>query len=190
MIYKIGFIGLPSSGKTTAANNLNKALTYRNIKTVVIPEFARDYMRAKGDRIRTAEEQIRCSQIQSDLESRALLANPEVMITDTPLFVTHAYTKMYYPENNQEINKELSEYHKYDYIFRCVGDTYKDDGVRFQTPKDLKRIEEIIEELATKYHKNPIITMPVDRTKRINFLDGVAKELTYGLRYNTDIIIR
>ena len=188
-MYKIGFVGLPSSGKTTAATNLNKALVARNIKTAIIPEFARDYMRAKGDRIRTGEEQIRCSQIQSDLESRALETNPEVMITDTPVFITQAYTQLYYPHHNLTENHRLSNFHKYDTIFWCNGDTYQEDGVRFQTKQELQKLDGLLKNLIETYQRKPVITIPTERNKRINFLDSVAKELEYGIRYNSNIII-
>lgn len=183
-------MGLPSSGKTTAATNLNKALVHRGINTSIIPEFARDYMQAKGDRIRTSEEQINCSKIQSDLESRALETKPEVMITDTPVFITQAYTQLYYPNSDLRVNHILSKYHKYDAILWCDGYSYVQDGVRFQTKEELNTLKGLLETMASKYHSKPVIKIPINKDDRIKYLDRIAQEISDGIRYHSNIVIR
>lgn len=165
---RIGFVGLPSSGKTTAANYLATNLT--GYRVALIPEFARDYMRAKGDRIINAQEQIGTSVIQSELEVRALMTVPQIMITDTPLFITEAYTRYYYPYADFSTNEKLSLTHKYDVIFYCKGDTWKEDGIRFQNPEALEGLEKMINKMVKKYHKKEIIILPIDKNERREYL--------------------
>ena len=62
--------------------------------------------------------------------------------------------------------------------------------MRFQTPEELKKIEIYINEMLEKYHNKPVIPLPLERKSRINFLESVAKELNYDIRYDTDFIIR
>lgn len=165
---RIGFVGLPSSGKTTAANYLASNLT--GYRIALIPEFARDYMRAKGGRISTAQEQIGTSTIQSELEIRALMTIPQIMITDTPLFVTEAYTRFYYPDADFSKNEQLSLTHKYDIIFYCKGDTWKEDGIRFQNPEALQGLEKMLNTMVKRYHRNEIIILPIDKQERKEYL--------------------
>lgn len=166
---------MPSSGKTTASTNLTKILSNKGYRVSLVPEFARDYMVAKGSPINTFGEQVRCSEIQSELEDRALITQPQYLISDIPLFLTQAYTEVYYPQENPIVNHQLSEKHVYDIIFYCRGDTFKEDGIRFQTKQDLENLEKAINNNLYRYHHGPIVNLPVHRIARTLFLNNYFK---------------
>lgn len=186
-MYKVGFIGLPSSGKTTAAKYLASNLL--DVKTILVPEFARDYMVAKGSPISTAGEQVRASEIQGELEERACISNPRVLITDTPLLTTEAYTRLYYPDTDLSANIHLSRVYKYDTLFFCTGDRWNEDGVRFQTDSDLNKLEVILKDLIKTYHSGELIYLPVDKQERREELLKFSRRFS-GLRNHPEFGIR
>lgn len=87
---RIGFVGVPSSGKTTLARALAGAIGIKTkFKTIeLVPEYARTYRQKYG--IDGIQDQVRILNKQIELEER-YPPTLEVLITDSPIFLGFGY---------------------------------------------------------------------------------------------------
>lgn len=137
---KIGFSGIPSTGKTVlaraVAGNLWRYTKYTKIE--LVSEYARTHIANYG--LDTVADQLLI--LDKQLEKEELVAsNTDVLITDSPIFLGFAYALLMRRMGNSKdravINalferlSKLNEYYRYDAIFHINPSiTYTDDGVR------------------------------------------------------------
>ena len=137
---KIGYSGIPSSGKTTTARALAGALRANSsFKTIeLVDEYARKYLAKYG--IEDITDQIRILAKQKALED-IIPPTVDVMITDSPIFLGFNYSLDLRREGNKkdtmllnDLFKELSkcnETPRYDIIFHISPKAeIINDGVR------------------------------------------------------------
>ena len=96
---RIGYIGVPSSGKTQVARALSSlAIVSEKFKTVdLVGEYARDYISKFGS-IDSIHEQYRILEKQLEWEETKEKNPPELLITDSPIFLAFVYS-MHYKED-------------------------------------------------------------------------------------------
>jgi hypothetical protein len=110
---KIGFIGCPSSGKTTLAQVISGNLKSRGIQCELITEFARPFVKAFGDT--TGADQFYILKKQRDFENAIQTG---VLITDSPCYLSYIYSLL-----NIKSNKD--RYYATE-ILHSINDMYYD----------------------------------------------------------------
>ena len=155
--YKIAFVGPPSSGKTVAATLMNNFFKEMGVDSVLVPEYARIHMEATGKPISSYGEQLAVTTVQSDLEKAILRSKPEIIITDSPVFLGEVFHKTYYPEVSPKHFITLSQQHKYDIVFRLTRLPLVNDGIRYQTEEEQALIDESINKTIDAYASSGLI---------------------------------
>ena len=89
---KIGFSGLPSTGKTTLtqAVNLELKASYDLNRVELVSEYARSYIRKYGP-IESISEEYRLVDIQQEWEDLINPDNVDVMLADSPIQLAFLY---------------------------------------------------------------------------------------------------
>jgi nicotinamide riboside kinase len=137
---KVGYIGVPGSGKTTTARALAGTIrNHTNLKTVeLVAEYARIYIHKYG--IDSISDQIRIMHKQI-AEENNFPSTIDIMITDSPIFLGLGYAFELRQEGNPkdtlalndmfvEMNR-LNEVPRYDIIFHLPPVlTPVKDGIR------------------------------------------------------------
>jgi len=169
MMCKIALIGGESSGKTTLANALSKALDIP-----VVPEYGRILGEYTGN-IYTEDDMRHICSVQCRMEDNAVIhATEDFVICDTTPLVTMFYSLSWYGKVDPTI-VEQAENRKYDFVFLCKRDfPYVNDGTRVSEEFSLKQ-EEFYESFF-KQHKigyNILTGSIMDRVKQVFKVLGV-----------------
>ncbi|MCS7316811.1 MAG: ATP-binding protein [Candidatus Dojkabacteria bacterium] len=180
---KILFVGAPSSGKTTLANDLFVELKKKNLKVEMIPELVRNEIQLNG--IPELWEQYRFYILQNSYEN-ALPKNIDYAIVDSGTLMMFFYC--FRKENDnpryrllmQDMFKIfLDDFYskKYDYIFyvpvRRVLERNEDfkDGTRFQDLEDIMTLDSHLYLHFVKLHnRKNVFHVNCDLKERLNFV--------------------
>lgn len=158
---RIAFVGIPSSGKSTTARELAKRL-----RGVYIPEVARILIESLKRKPRE-EDQDFIMRFQSTLE-RTMVGKD--MISDVTIYLNHIYYRLYWGNTpNSKTLYNIAKKHKYDLIFKLSPLPYKQDGVRYQTVEEIRRIDQMIDDYQDDFGKY-IYVEPTDLEERMRFI--------------------
>jgi nicotinamide riboside kinase len=147
---KIGFSGLPSTGKTTLTQAVNLALKQSTDlnRVELVSEYARSYIRKYGG-IENIWEQYRLVDIQQEWETLADKSKIDVMLADSPIQLAFLYAtelnggtakeQMVMSDIFKKISKITAD-SPYDIIFHLPEDGIPVllDDVRHECIKDKK----------------------------------------------------
>lgn len=86
----IGFVGAPSTGKTTLARAVANAAGLRGLSVEFVAEYARNYLQRFGS-IDEQWEQLLIFDTQARREDDAIRAGADLVIAETPAFTGYAY---------------------------------------------------------------------------------------------------
>lgn len=133
MSYKIGFVGVPGTGKTRTARGLASILADYNVE--LVSEYAREYI-AKHGVITNVAEQYLILHKQLALEEKVDYA--KIVITDSPIHLGFYYASMLKRSDSKDravyttLFKEITALMpRYDVIFHIPPVTEPlDDGIR------------------------------------------------------------
>ncbi len=89
----IGFVGAPSTGKTTLARAVANAAGLRGLSVEFVTEYARNYIQRFGG-IEERWEQLLIFDAQARREDDALRTGADIVIAETPTFTGYAYGSM------------------------------------------------------------------------------------------------
>ena len=96
---RIGFVGVPGSGKSSVARGL-AARGYEKLKKVeLVSEYARRFISKYGT-IDQVSDQYKILQKQLDWENAIPQEETDVLITDSPVFIGFLYTLTLRNSNN------------------------------------------------------------------------------------------
>lgn len=133
----IGFVGGPSTGKTTLARAVANALGLQRHSVEFVPEYARNYIQRFGP-IESVWEQLVIFDNQARREDDAIGTGADFVIAETPTFTGYAYGRMMTDSSPKE-TKVLHMLHRwtmqrllmYDHIFYVPLEIpWQTDGVR------------------------------------------------------------
>lgn len=172
MSFKIGFVGVPGSGKSYAANRMHSALLKKRVNSALITEAARDYLEEHGS-ISTAKEQYKVQEEQLRRELMSEKWGFTTIVTDSPVFLGEIFMHQYFPKARpeQKAARLLSKTSHYDTIFYLPSPIVViDDGVRFQTQQELYTLDKIIR-LNVNDHAKNVWELPRDFVSRNKAID-------------------
>ncbi len=86
----IGFVGAPSTGKTTLARAVANAAGLRGLSVEFVAEYARNYLQRFGS-IGEPWEQLLIFDTQARREDDAIRTGADLVIAETPTFTGYAY---------------------------------------------------------------------------------------------------
>ena len=172
-IIKIAFYGPESTGKTTLAMQL--ANYY---KTVMVPEFARNYLQEKWDTSKTVctpDDLLPIALGQIKSENDALSKANKIIFCDTNLLATKAYSEIYYNSCNPIID-ELAKKHLYDLVFLTSIDVpWEKDDLR-DKPNERETVFEKFESVLIETNK-PYLILSGDKNERFEKSVAIVNDL-------------
>lgn len=135
---RIGFSGIPSSGKTTMARKLAAALANDHPVVELVSEYARMY-RVKYGEIESIQDQFKILDKQLEWEEE-ISPSVDVMITDSPIFLGFLYSLDLRNPCSQKDTTWLNDLFRkmckhntpirYDFVFHLPPREAIDDSVR------------------------------------------------------------
>lgn len=150
-LIRVVLYGPESTGKTTLARLL--AMHY---DTEWVPEYAREYLEEKM--IRTGvncllEDILPIAIGQQQLENRlALQARHHLLVCDTDLLTTKAYSDLFYGESPPELNAAIPHLHHDLYLLTDIDVPWQADAIR-DRPDSRAVMLAYFEELLHRYGK-------------------------------------
>jgi len=159
---KITFVGSAGAGKTTLAHGVFSALKKQNINVELAHEWIRSETQINGP-MQSIWEQYRTRSKQKEIED-AIPESVDVMISDCGTLSMPFYAINYFKNNNPRDRLVLQDMYKYliddiylrryDLIFYLPAKKgLIQDGTRFQTPEDVKNIDDHMRMVFTTLHK-------------------------------------
>lgn len=157
----VGFLGGPSTGKTTLATAVFNALTEQGYEAAWASEFVTDDVQVNGppDLDYYIYEQYRFLFHQTRREEVAL-KQADIVVTDSPLLIGYAYTLQHkldathgrQPAFVQELEKLFTEdKNRYQHLYLLNREsTFEDNGVRFHTPEESIAFDGLLRNMLTK----------------------------------------
>lgn len=138
---KIGFAGIPGTGKSTQARALAETYKKQLLNVGMVKEYAREYISKHGlmDHI---WEEYKIFDTQLAWEQKIIDSNVDILITDSPLPLTFMYSSILHNPEDKKNNMVFQDIFKrqlkanspqrYDIIFYCpdILDINLDDGIR------------------------------------------------------------
>jgi nicotinamide riboside kinase len=185
----VGFLGAPSSGKTTLAGAMKEyAYCHGNIATDVCTEYAREFVFNYGYPTH-AYTQYRITSKQIQREEILKKGNSEYIFTDSPVWLGWIYGLLHLKrDSDKEIHAAVcdmyemfvvSQVNRYHAVFYIKNEQPEDDGCRDMSIN--KQISDMIDGFVTMHkHLLPIITIPEshnDPIKRKEFVWGYLNKL-------------
>lgn len=157
----VGFLGGPSTGKTTLATAVYNALTEQGHDAAWASEFVTDDIQENGppELDYYIYEQYRFLFHQSRREENAKL-QADIVITDSPLLIGYAYTLQKKDEatrgRQKNFIKELAalfdeDKNRYSHLYLLNREAaFEDNGVRFHSPEESVAFDELLREMLVK----------------------------------------
>ncbi|RTY93981.1 DUF4301 family protein [Flavobacterium sp. GT3R68] len=179
---KIAIFGPESTGKTTLAKQL--AAHY---ETVWAPEFARDYLQDKWNKLKKGcepEDLMPIAVGQTRLENEALLIANKYLFADTSLLVTKVFSEIYYNFCDPILDKAARE-HDYDLFFLTDVDVpWEKDDLR-DSPLDRNSTFDTFKQALIENDKAFMVlsgNMVTRLNKAIGIIDNLskAKEMNFS----------
>jgi nicotinamide riboside kinase len=172
-IIKIAMFGPESTGKTTLSKQLAD-----HFDTVWAPEYAREYLQQKWDRIQQIcepEDLMPIAVGQVRVENEALLTANNYLFCDTNLLVTKVFSEMYYNFCDPGLDKAARK-HKYDLFFLTDIDVaWTKDDLR-DTSENREATFEVFKNALIENDK-PFITLSGDENARFEKARVILKDL-------------
>lgn len=157
----VGFLGGPSTGKTTLATSVFNALAEKGLNPGWASEFVTDDVQDNGppDLDYYIYEQYRFLFHQSRREEAALKKN-DIVITDSPLLIGYAYTLQKKEQatlgRQKNFIKELTDLFaedgkRYQHLYLLKRETsFEDNGIRFHSPEESVAFDTLLKDLLTQ----------------------------------------
>jgi nicotinamide riboside kinase len=171
---KIGFLGAPSSGKSTVAQYFAAKLRVETKKKVeLIDEYARFFVSNFGQT--SLSDQYHIAHEQIDKENQAS-KNIDYLITDSPVILTAIYAFLNIdwldPKDVHYLQKTYSvlinHLHSYDHLFYFSPLEAVDDGRRIHVKNDeIKKIDDFIRSFLI-LHNIDFIELTGSSEERVN----------------------
>lgn len=181
-IIKVVLFGPESTGKTTLSQQLAD-----HYNTIWIPEFAREYLQEKWNKVQKTcepEDILPIAKGQLNSENEAIEKANKVLFSDTDILATKVYSQEFYdgfvPEELEEA-VEKSTYHLY--LLTYIDTPWVADDLR-DRPNQRKEMFYAFKEAVEKYDRNYIV-IKGDKEERlqnaIRAVDGIlAKNFQNG----------
>lgn len=107
-MFRIGFIGLPGTGKSTLAKVVSSMCVEKlNKEAYLVDEFAREFL-CKYGAIDSAADQFRIFYGQLEKEEKTP-SNVDIMVTDSPIFLGFMYSIDVKSKNNKKDSLYISD---------------------------------------------------------------------------------
>jgi nicotinamide riboside kinase len=145
---KIGFAGIPGTGKTTQTQSLFNELSLESTVGIV-KEYARDYISKHGI-MENIWEEYKIFDTQLAWEEQIIKSDVEFLVTDSPLPLIYLYSTLMHKINNEKDDMVLQDIFKrqlkvnnpvrYDIIFYCPDVLHNDLTV---LDDNVRRIEQL-----------------------------------------------
>lgn len=158
MTIRIGLVGAPSAGKSSAAADVFVHCKRSGVTVELVSEVAREEIN-KGWKIKSIAEQVIINQKQRERED-IIPDEIDVMITDSPAFLTYYYAlwnttsaseeNMIMPWLYSEFLKDITRYDKIYYLNRVKP--YVKDGTRVQSEEESDQIGTHLKTLLEMHH--------------------------------------
>lgn len=107
----IGFVGAPSTGKTTLARAVANAAGLRGLSVEFVAEYARNYIQRFGS-IEERWEQLLIFDTQARREDDAIRTGADLVIAETPTFTGYAYGLLA-PESGAKAREVMHTLHRW-----------------------------------------------------------------------------
>ena len=156
-IRRIGFLGGPGTGKSTCATRLFSELKSLQYNIEYISEYAKKW--AIDKKPIKEYDQIYLMGKQQHYEYQNLCNGFTHIITDSPMFLTCIYAKLYYPNNKRLFDglKKLVLDYELQYpslnIFLNRDARFYNPLGRYQTEEEAKKIDEFIQIESEEFSK-------------------------------------
>ncbi len=147
----IGFVGAPSTGKTTLARAVANAAGLQGLSVEFVAEYARNYLERFGS-IDEPWEQLLIFDTQARREDDAIRTGANLVIAETPTFTGYAYGSMVAEGGmkarkvmhtlHRLITERISLYSQVYYIPPEIG--MQADGVRQETEAMRLRLDRML----------------------------------------------
>ncbi|MBQ7673234.1 MAG: AAA family ATPase [Alphaproteobacteria bacterium] len=138
--------GGPGAGKTACAWDVAAALKKKGINVEYVPEAAKEYV--WEGRLEVLEDQERLFKEQSARLER-LRGKVEVIVTDSPILLSHIYGKNNSHEFSERIDAEYNSWYNFNLFIKREGEFHQEG--RIQNLEESKEIDKkIIKMLADK----------------------------------------
>lgn len=177
-LIKVVLFGPESTGKTTLSRDLSA-----HYKAPWVPEFARDFLQEKWDKtqqICTQEDLIPIAVGQMEKENEALTKADNLLICDTDVLETLAYSYWYFgPEADHRL-EEAAQHAQYDlYLLTYIDTPWTPDDLRDQ-PEARPELFAHFENCLKRFGRNFVILKgnPQQRlNKAIEHIDNLIYHL-------------
>lgn len=177
-IIKIALFGPESTGKTTLAKQLAE-----HFDTVWTPEFARDYLQEKWDKmaqICDVNDMLPIAYGQTKLENQSLSTANKYLFCDTNLMVTKVFSEVYYNFCDPVLDKAARK-HKYDLIFLTDIDVpWERDDLRDKA-EGRESVFTVFKQTLVKNDK-PFITLSGNEETRLKKAVAIVNDLEKALK--------
>ncbi|WP_281298090.1 DUF4301 family protein [Flavobacterium limnophilum] len=179
-IIRVALFGPESTGKTTLAKQLAE-----HFDTVWAPEYARDYLQEKWDKIAQicdVNDMLPIAYGQIKLENENLSLANKYLFCDTNLMVTKVFSEVYYNFCDPLLDKAARK-HKYDLIFLTDIDVPWEKDDLGDKVEGRESVFAVFKQTLIKNNK-PFITLSGDKEfrlkKAVSIIDDLEKALKMG----------
>lgn len=178
------FVGAESVGKTTLAESLAK-----KFKTSWVPEYGRFYtegrVNSKFSKWESREFE-HIAKVQNSFEDELAGYANKILFCDTNSFATYVWEELLVGKGSGEV-EALFRRMKYDFYIVCDLDVkFEQDSVRMAKSRR-KWMHKRFLDLLDKYNFRYVVVSG-DFKKRLNFCEGLAREVIEDFRVNEDIL--
>ena len=154
-LVKVVLYGPESTGKTTLARQLA-----RHYHTEWVPEYARDYLQDKWNRMQQTcapEDLLPIAEGQMNLENTLSAKASELLVCDTDLLETKVYSEAYYLGYCDPLLEKYALLNNYSlYLLTYIDTPWEKDDLR-DKPTERERMFSYFKETLEKYHRNFVI---------------------------------
>ncbi len=162
-LVKIVLFGPESTGKTTLAEQLAD-----HYKTEWVPEYAREYLQDKWDRVQVTcepEDLLPIAEGQMALENHLAKKADKLLICDTDLLETKVYSEAYYLGYCDPTLEKYALLNKYDlYLLTSIDIPWEKDDLR-DKPNERERMFAYFRDTLIKYNRNFITLMGTEEAR-------------------------
>jgi NadR type nicotinamide-nucleotide adenylyltransferase len=175
-LIKVVLFGPESTGKTTLAGVLA-----RHYNTLLVPEYAREYLQEKWNREhRTCEPEdlLPIAKGQMQLENSLTKKASRLLICDTDLLETKVYSESYYTGDCDPLLEKYALQNSYDlYLLTFIDTPWVKDDLR-DKPDEREQMFAYFRDTLEKYQRNFVIlkgTAEERKHRAIELIDNLLK---------------